>query len=96
MKRKHKKEYELYMKKVNKYNSDCNVLQPQQIIKLTNECFYKYDKNTKMNLDTDYDNYKNYDDYDEELAMIEDNKHNKYNKYDYYGLNLLADIALGY
>lgn len=96
MKRKHKKEYELYMKKVNKYNSDCNVLQPQQIIKLTNECFYKYDKNTKMNLDTDYDNYKNYDDYDEELAMIEDNKNNKYNKYDYYGLNLLADIALGY
>ena len=96
MKSKHKKEYYLYMKKVNKYNTDCNVLQPQQIIKLTNECLYKYnkyDKNKKMNLDTDYNDYKNYDDYDEELSMIEDNKNDKYN---YYGLNLLADIALGY
>ena len=96
MKKKHKKQYELYMRNVNKYNKDCNVLQPQQIIKLTNECLYKYnkyDKNKKMNLDTDYNDYKNYDDYDEELSMIEDNKNDKYN---YYGLNLLADIALGY
>lgn len=105
MKKKHKKQYELYMRNVNKYNKDCNVLQPQQIIKLTKECLHTYEKNIKMVIDKDdskYDNdYNDVDDddddndkYDEELAMIEDNKYNMYNMYNEYNIHLLADVAI--
>ena len=102
MKKKHKKQYELYMRNVNKYNKDCNVLQPQQIIKLTKECLHTYEKNIKMVIDKDdskydndkYDKYDKDDNYDEELAMIEDNKYNVYNMYNEYNIHLLADVAI--
>ena len=100
MKKKHKKQYELYMRNVNKYNKDCNVLQPQQIIKLTKECLHTYEKNIKMVIDKDDSKYYvdvdkyDEDDYDEELAMIEDNKYNVYNMYNEYNIHLLADVAI--
>lgn len=82
MKNKHKKEYNCYMNNINKYSNDNNVLQPIQIINLTqkyNEEVEEYD--TEL---TYIENNKN-----------KEYKNNKIN-YNYYenNLELLANVAL--
>ena len=85
MKANHIKEYNIYIKHLNEFNDDNNILDISQITKLTNLTIKHINiDNIKENEDEDEDE----DDDDPELQYIEDNKYNN--------LDLFADIALAY
>jgi len=87
MKANHNKEYNIYIKHLNEFNDDNNILDISQITKLTNLTIKHINiDNIKENEDEDED--EDEDDDDPELQYIEDNKYNN--------LDLFADIALAY
>jgi hypothetical protein len=84
MKVNHNKDYNIYMKKINKYNDDIKTLDSMHITKLTN----LITKNINIDTIKEYKKDKDENKEDPELQYIEDNKYNN--------LDLFADIALAY